>query len=211
MFEETLYSKTKQVLDKIGKEKKEIADSFYLAGGTALALQIGHRKSIDLDFFTHNFPNIETLKSLISSFNPKVTNENKNTLDVLIDGVKVTFLEYKYPDLNNMNEYSSFKLASVEDIACMKLSAISSRGSKKDYIDLYYILQKYDLKELFTLFEKKFMGVSYSKKHILRSLNYFEDGDNDPDVDYIGEGIQWDKVKKYISERVVRYMKREVS
>lgn len=181
---------------------------FYLAGGTALALQLGHRRSIDLDFFSDVFPKRDLLIQGMEQYEPQITNEAPGTIDMLVSDVKVSFLEYNYPLLENLVDFDGIKLASIIDISCMKLSAISSRGSKKDFIDLYVILKKYTLEELFEKFEKKFVGVSYQKLIILKSLIYFDDADKEPDPDFTDE-LTWDEVKKNIESKVKEYLQKE--
>ena len=101
MYPQTLYPKTRQVLEKI-KSLPSMTD-FYLAGGTALALQLGHRKSIDLDFFSSNFPKRDLILQEIQILDPRITYEAPGTIDLLIDDVKVSFLEYNYPLLEDLN------------------------------------------------------------------------------------------------------------
>jgi predicted nucleotidyltransferase len=208
MFEESLYPKTKQVLAKLSKTV--LMKDFYLAGGTALALQIGHRKSIDLDFFTssNSFPSFDSLLNKLKEFNPDTIAQSEGTLDVIIDSVKVSFLVYDYPLVLPLVDYpdkNNIRLASTLDIACMKLSAISSRGSKKDFVDLYFLLQTYTLKEIFTAFVSKFEGIKYSELHFLRSLNYFEDAEKDPDPDFLKD-VKWSSVKSFIQKEVIKYL-----
>lgn len=203
MFEKAIDSKTRQVLIKI--RETQVLENFYLAGGTALSLILGHRKSIDLDFFSSSFPKFEILVAKLKTLNPKVINQDKGTLDLYIDGVKVSFLEYKYPLVGDFLEFDQVKVASLEDIACMKLSAISSRGSKKDFIDLYFILQKFSLGELLDLFEKKFKGVNYQMSHILKSLVYFEEAEKQPDPEFLVD-VDWNEVRKTLEESTYRYL-----
>lgn len=206
MYPQTLYPQTRQVLDKI--KNLSVMTDFYLAGGTALALQLGHRKSIDLDFFSGKFPKRDIILQAIKSFNPQITHEAPGTIDLLIENVKISFLEYSYPLLEDLSEFEGVKFASVIDIACMKLSATSSRGSKKDFIDLYVILQKFTLEELFEKFEEKFVGISYQKLILLKSLTYFTDAESEPDPDYT-KYISWDDTKYYIENKVKVYLQKE--
>ena len=196
MHEETLYLKTKIALEKVQNEI--ILKNFYLAGGTALALQLGHRKSIDLDFFSQNYPAQEQLLQSLEEYQPVVAQQAKGTLDVFVYDVKVSFFEYKYPLLENTHPYNQIKLASILDIACMKIAAISQRGTKKDFVDLYVLLQKYTFDEILKAFEKKYTGTSYQKLHILKSLVYFDDAENDPEPDYISP-IKWEDVKNLLT------------
>jgi hypothetical protein len=206
MYPQTLYPKTRQVLEKI-KDLTFMTD-FYLAGGTALAFQLGHRKSVDLDFFSDNFPKRDLILQQIRGFDPQITHEAPGTIDLLIDDVKVSFLEYNYPMLEDLVEFEGVKIASIIDIACMKLSATSSRGSKKDFIDLYMILQNFSLEDLFLEFEKKFVGVSYQKLVLLKSLTYFSDAETEPDPDYTHD-LSWDEIKSFIEKRVKIYLQKE--
>jgi hypothetical protein len=199
MYPKTLYPKTKQVLDKL--KELDLVKNWYLAGGTGLALQLGHRKSIDLDFFIDKFPKRDLLLSSLNKLSPKIIQEAPGTIDTTIDEVKVSFLEYKYPLLNKFADFEGVSVASVSDIACMKLSAISSRGSKKDFVDLYFILQKHSLDELFVSFEKKFKDVKYQKLHFLKSLVYFDDANKDPDPDMIEE-VSWTDIKAQLTKHV---------
>lgn len=205
MYPQTLYPKTKQVLGKL--KGLSVLEAFYLAGGTGLALQLGHRKSIDLDFFSSDFPKRDLLLQSLEHLKPKIIQEAPGTLDLEIEGVVVTFLEYKYRLLGKFRDFEGVKVAGVEDISCMKLSAISSRGSKKDFVDFYKILEKYNLAELFKLFDKKFKDVKYQKTHLLKSLVYFDQAEEDPDPDMIDD-IKWSEAKKTIENSVSQYLSR---
>jgi hypothetical protein len=202
MHAETLYLKTKNLVGKI--KNAEFLKEFYLAGGTGLALQLGHRKSMDLDFFSKNYPPQEQLIQDISRYSPKVTQQSKGTLDVYIDDVKVSFFEYKYPLLESTINYQGLEIAQMLDIACMKVSAIASRGTKKDFVDLYMILQCKSLEEILNAFEKKYEDVGYQRLHLLKSLVYFEDAESDPEPDYLIE-LKWDDVKVYLEKQVANF------
>ena len=203
MYPTALYPKTAQVLNKLSK--LDLLDIFYLAGGTSLALQLGHRKSIDLDFFCQNSVNIKVILDELSNFNPTIIQETSGTLDLLIEDVKISFLEYNYPLLESFVIFENIRLASIIDIACMKLTAVSSRGSRKDFIDLYFILKSISLTEIFNKFEEKYINIKYSKTHILKSLSYFLDAESDPDVDYLTP-VSWDDVKESLTVKTLEYM-----
>ncbi len=207
MFDSTLYPKTKQVLTKLAPV--EIVKQFYLAGGTGLALQLGHRKSIDLDLFTANYPKNELLLAQLRPFSPKITQQAEGTLDVIIDQVKVSFLEYDYPLIADKNQYQQLDIANVKDIACMKLTAISSRGSKKDFIDLYFILQDYSLDQVWTWFKQKYQQVDYQKLHILKSIVYFADANQDPEVNYL-KTVKWTKIKQALVNKTSKFAGRKM-
>jgi len=204
MFEEALYPKTEQVLKKL--ESITLVQNFYLAGGTGLALQLGHRKSIDLDFFTSEYPKPEIFLQKFQHLNPKITQQNAGTIDLIIDTVKVSFLEYNYPLLYEKLIYSTTQVASQLDIGCMKLTAISSRGAKKDFIDLFFILKNISLEELLNDFKRKYTNISYSESHLLKSLTYFADADKDPDVDLL-QKCDWNEVKNSLKAITLSYMR----
>jgi len=171
-----------------------------LAGKTALALQFGHRKSIDLDWFNRDSFNTQNLRSQLFEISKIVIEaEEKDTLDLIINDVKLTFLGYPYKLIFPLLDYQGAQVADYRDIACMKLDALSSRGSKKDFIDLYFILQKISLEDLFELFEKKYQKIKFNKMHILKSLNYFIDADKEL-MPVMLEEINWKEIKKYFED-----------
>jgi len=115
--------------------------------------------------------------------------------------VKLSFLGYPYKIIFPLLEWQGIKLADPRDIACMKLTAISSRGSKKDFIDLYFMLQNYPLEELLKIFNKKYQRIKYNRIHILKSLTYFTDGENEP-MPVMLENVSWKKIKDYFKKTV---------
>ncbi len=120
---------------------------------------------------------------------------------MLISDIKVSFLEYDYPLIGDLFTYGDIEIASVLDSACMKLTAISSRGSKKDFIDIYRILQDYDLNIILERFREKYSNVDYSFMHLMKSLVYFDDAEQDPELDYL-EDIVWDEIKEFLKKEV---------
>lgn len=200
MFEKGITRATKQVLLRL-TANKFIADKFYLAGGTALALQLGHRESVDLDFFAARFPKMEILLQELREFDLKIISQDKKTLDVLTDGVKVSFLGYEYPMLDVMEDYKGVKLASILDISVMKLSAIMSRGSKKDFIDLFFLLDGYPLDYLVEMFGKKYAGIKYDLIHLKKSLIYFNQAEEEP-MPVMVEKVGWERVKERLEREV---------
>ena len=163
----------KEILPKLAAFKTQ----FYLAGGTALALQIGHRDSLDFDFFSRE--EIDTVKlfdqinEIFAGSEIIKTQEERNTLSVNIGQVKFSFLTYPYELVDKLVEAEFFNLASIKDIACMKLSAITSRSALKDYVDLYFILEQYKLEELLNSCKNKFPQLDIGL--VLKSLVYFDD------------------------------------
>jgi len=203
MHSETLEPKTKRVLDAL--VHSGIIGSFYLVGGTALAIELGHRRSIDLDFFSaEDFRTADLKERLTDAGDLVVVGEEDGTLHVTIDGVKVSFLRYPYPCLFPLVDFEGVVLADERDIAAMKIDAIASRGSRKDFIDLFVLLEKYPLRELFGHFQKKFTGIEFNTLHILKSLVYFDDAETEP-MPMMLRDIDWETVKETVTDAVMEY------
>ncbi len=183
-----------------------LANEFYLAGGTALALQLGHRTSLDFDFFT---PRPFNPENLIAQFTDlEVLHEATGTLTAVIQNVRISFFEYRYPLLHPLLKSFLVPVAHVEDIAAMKISAIASRGSKKDFVDLYCILQDgYSLADVFLFFRKKFAGIYVDEYHIMRSLLYFEDAERE-EMPEMKAPLQWGHIKLFIQGEVEKLSSR---
>lgn len=178
---------------------------FNLVGGTALALQIGHRVSIDLDFFTsHEFDSAQLIIELERLGKLEVLVDKPPFLQVRLDDVKLDFLKYPYPFVQEFIDVEGVRLASVENISVMKLLAIARRGVKKDFVDLYFILERYSLGELVQLFESKLPNIDMF--HILKSLSYFEDADVEADPKMLVK-VSWAKIKEEITRKVNAFMK----
>jgi hypothetical protein len=204
MHEETISKKTKYALEKIAKLQS--AGAFYLAGGTGLALQLGHRESIDLDFFSRNAFRTDFLKKeLAEAGRLQIINETPDTLDGEFNSVKASFFEYRYEMLCPLLDFQGVAVADLRDIAGMKLAAISSRGSKKDFIDLYFLLETFPLPDIFRFFEEKFREIEYSKIHLLKSLAYFDDAEEEP-MPRMLLSVSWEQVKKKILSEVKKFL-----
>ncbi len=173
-------------------------EQFYLAGGTGLALQLGHRKSYDLDFFSQDeFRTFGIIQALGATGDFHLTGEAVGTVHGILNDVRVTFLHYPHELLFPPAALNSISIADPRDIGLMKITAISGRGSKKDFIDLRFISEQIiPLDSLFGLLEKKYRGVNYSLYHIVRSLAYFDDADREPDP-IMRSCVSWSETKDY--------------
>ncbi len=186
-----------------------LAGKFYLAGGTAVALHLGHRRSYDLDFFIpqRDFPPALPRQELASLGSLVVLHEGAGTFVGTLNGGQISFFIYPYPLLEPFTEVEGVQVAALSDLAAMKLEAISSRGTKRDFIDLYQICQSaIPLREVIRLFERKYAGVQYSMVHILKSLQYFEDAEPDPMPEMLVP-CRWSQVKRFFRDEVRRLMK----
>jgi len=204
-YPKTLPPKTTLLIKDFKQIKPSFLDNFYLSGGTALSLQLNHRESIDLDFFTQKDFDPKLLQSELEKFGRLTSLElDINTLNTFLKGVQVQFLGYPYPLLKPVINWGGIKLSSLIDIACTKLQAISQRGSKKDFIDFYFILQKYSLEELFRKVDQKYKYSGFNKVHILKSLVYFANAESQP-MPKMHQKVNWKKVKKMIIDRVTSF------
>lgn len=178
--------------------EKEYLSTFNLVGGTSLSLQIGHRKSIDLDLFSESaFEGMTLLEQIEKDFSQiEVLTRTKGTLLTRINGIKVDFLRFNYPTIRPIIIEGSIRLLTPEDIAPMKLDAIAGRGKKKDFYDLYYLLERMTLQEMLDLHREKFnLSTTF---HIVKSLTWFEDANDDDDPVLIGKDVSWSQVQEKI-------------
>ncbi len=185
----------------------DILSSFYLAGGTAAALQLGHRESVDLDFFSEqDFIPEKLLEGLNNLGEMQITHASSGTLHVLLKSVRLTFLRYPYPLIAPLVSYQGLQIANLRDIALMKVTAIANRGAKKDFIDLYAIATRvWPLVAILDSLPDKF-SVRYSLGHILRSLVYFEDAEREPMPKMHDWTITWPSVKEFFRKEVCSYL-----
>lgn len=175
---------------------------FYLSGGTGLSLQLGHRESEDLDFFSNKTFDPQKIEQELVSFGTlSETQPSTGTLNTYIEEVKLQFLEYPYPLLEPFVEWEGIRISSILDIACTKLQTIGMRGSKKDFVDLYFLLQKFSLEELLAATRKKYMSINYSQPHILKSLVYFTDAEEQP-MPRMHIDTEWEEIKSFITGKV---------
>ncbi|HMU58863.1 MAG TPA: nucleotidyl transferase AbiEii/AbiGii toxin family protein [Chitinophagaceae bacterium] len=198
---ETVDSPTLELLNKIMAEP--LFSPLRLVGGTAMALQAGHRKSVDLDLFGALSLDETILTETVSSMGNIVwLNKLKNIKSLLVNGIKVDFVNYSYPWLSEPLNENNIRLASKKDIAAMKLSAITGRGAKKDFTDLYFLLKEFSLKEMVQLYEEKFADGSAFM--VLKSLVYFEDAENDEMPEMLMPA-SWEMIKKTVTQHHRKY------
>ena len=195
MFEKAVDARLLLLINNLSRIP-ELCENFYLAGGTGLTLQLGHRKSFDIDLFTEKEFNVERYSEIILNLKGRILREERGTIDAIVDGLKLTLLFYPYKMLSEFHNFAGIRLADIKDIACMKIVAISQRAEKKDFYDLYEILQNISPSELKNLFLEKYGEQKINCYHILKSFFYFTDVEDSPDVISLKD-IKWDKVKDY--------------
>ena len=202
MFYEILSTDRQAVLPRF----KNLKNQFYLAGGTALALQIGHRDSADFDFFNPaSFNTNHLLDQLRQIFdNNIVINQNEtDTLTVVADKIKISFFSYPYILLEHPLDTENLKIATILDIGCMKLNTILGRATTKDYVDLYFILQRIPLDSLLEATKRKYP--SLDAMTVLKGLSYFEDIETAPLIYKITNPPSFEQVKKFLTDETKKY------
>jgi predicted nucleotidyltransferase component of viral defense system len=176
-----------------------------LVGGTSLALQIGHRTSIDLDLFGYlDADEFVVTNALNKIGDVTILKRSENINIYIINGIKVDIVNYPYSWLLDTLVEDNLKLARIEDIAAMKLAAITNRGTKKDFIDLFFLLKQYSLAELLKFYNKKYADGTIFL--VIRSLSYFDDADTEA-MPNMSTPINWQEVKDHIGHLLSSYQK----
>ncbi|MEK9173505.1 MAG: nucleotidyl transferase AbiEii/AbiGii toxin family protein [Patescibacteria group bacterium] len=200
MHEESLTKQAARIFPSFANFK-----NFYLAGGTALAIQIGHRKSVDFDFFSsRELPSdlMGQVKKTFSHSQIAITYSAVSQLNLLIDDIKTTFLEYPYPVLESFVKQGKVAMASIPEIAAMKAHAIGRRLSYKDYIDWYFLLKEkhITLSKLIPLAQKKFGG-EFSDRLFLGQLVSLVDIPTQP-IDFLRDEVGRETIRKFLESEV---------
>jgi hypothetical protein len=191
--------------------KTELGGAFYLAGGTALSLQLGHRLSVDLDFFspTEDIPSIRpALEKALASFSPILADSAWGNLVYLVQNVRVGFYGYGYQLIAPLVETpvppetagQAARLASVEDIALMKLDALLARAARKDFYDLYFICQNIPLRTILDLAPQKYPTTRDFETQAVKRLVYFQNAEEDPDPHMLAP-VTWEQVKEFFIQQ----------
>lgn len=202
-FEHVLSSRQQKILRELGPIAERM--NFYLAGGTAIALYVGHRSSFDFDWFTQE--HLRDPLQLAKDFQTQnisliVRSVDRGTLHVSIAKTKTSFFEYRYPLIRQTVRWDKYEcsLASLDDLLCMKLAAIAQRGSRKDFVDLYAVLTKgLRLTQALKMYRKKFSIEDVS--HLMYSLSYFDDADAEPMPRMLRQ-VNWETIKETLRREV---------
>jgi predicted nucleotidyltransferase component of viral defense system len=182
--------------------KVEQFKNFYLVGGTSLSLQIGHRNSIDIDLFGKQEIDSDLFTKILNDFGKtQVSKTSKNILITDVGGIKVDFVNYQYQLIEEPLEIDGVRMVSRKDIAAMKLNAIAGRGSKKDFIDLYFLLKEFSLRKMMDFYNQKYLDGSDFM--VYKSLNYFEEANLQPQPKMFKD-FDWEKAKNHILNEVIK-------
>lgn len=192
LHKETIEPGTLELLKSLQSEPE--LGKFNLVGGTSLALQIGHRKSIDLDLFTNEAFNLDELASmLVDKYNLKISYARKQTLKGFINNVMIDCIRFDYPHLENPRTIDGVRLESIPDIIAMKLSAIAQNGTRiKDYIDVAYLSSLYTLDEMLDFYQRKYPNANIMMP--TKALTYFNDIDFEESIVMINGNFCWEKI-----------------
>jgi hypothetical protein len=197
LHEEVLAERTRTMFECLGRQTS--MSTFYLAGGTAVALHLGHRISEDLDLFTERPWSFETIAPALAVCGPVVVDRQEaGTFVGSVGGVRVSLFHYPYVVIEEpVPTRFGLPVAGLTDLGCMKLVAVAQRGSRKDFVDLYHLgAAGYSIRELLALLSRKMPGVEFNPVHILRSLAYFEDAEAEPDPVMLVP-YEWATVREY--------------
>lgn len=200
---ETIDSATLELLKQL--QSIQLFEQLRLVGGTALALQLGHRKSIDLDLSGNIDSDVLEINNVLSRLgNITQLRDSTNIHIYQVNGIKVDIVNYTYPWLSGIIQFDELRIAGYEDIAAMKIAAITGRGTKKDFIDLYFLLKELPLYEMINLYQRKYKDGSVFMA--LKSLVYFEDAEKD-EMPNMLVNIDWGVVKEAITLAHAGYVK----
>jgi hypothetical protein len=170
---------------------------FILAGGTSLALRLGHRLSADLDLFSEEEVLVGELRA--ARLNPEVMQMDSGTLSVVMEDVRVSFFHYPYPFVDAPQPYEGLRVASVLDVAAMKLVAIAQRSAKRDFVDLYIILRQIPFGTVAARAVERY-GARFIEPIVIgKGLTWFRDADGEPEPQYLGQPLPWGDVKAFFA------------
>lgn len=184
-------------------QEMDMLSNLRLVGGTALALQLGHRLSIDLDLFGPINIGYEELEIALlqKEYNIEFFNKSAHIKQLIINNIKVDIVNHIFPWLDEAIETENIKLAGLKDIAAMKLEAITGRGSRKDFVDLYFLLQHFSLKEMLDFYSQKYKNSLFM---VMMSLGYFADAEKLPMPEMLVP-ISWEEMKNTIQKAIDDY------
>lgn len=206
LYQETVDPAVLELLRSL--QSKEYLKGFYLTGGTALSLYLGHRKSVDIDLFSNfGFDVTRLLENINQDFRFQLLYSSSNTLRGSINSIKTDIIAHRYPYIKEPVLCDNYFILSEEDIIAMKLNAIMTSGQRvKDFIDIYFLLEKYDIADMVKFYKSKYNQEADGL--VLKSLIYFDDVDNsDWPILINNPGLKWGAIKKRIETGVLRYVR----
>jgi hypothetical protein len=197
----TITAETLELLKKL--QAVPAFSELRLVGGTALALQLGHRNSIDIDLFGKLSIDEIALNEALSNIGKLIQLKKSQNINIYsLNNIKLDIVNYPYQWIGQPIKTDTLLLAGLKDIAAMKLAAITSRGTKKDFIDVFFLLNRFSLPEMLKFYEKKYHDGSVFL--VLKSLTYFEDADQD-ETPKMYVAYNWEKIKSKIIKEINKF------
>jgi len=202
MFTKALLPDTIRALKLVSKIS--IVKKSYLAGGTALALHLGHRFSVDLDFFTQEVFDEKTLSGELNQL-PEYKEDGTawRTVWGKVGKTKFSLFYYQYPLIKKTITFEGIQILQKEDIAAMKIHALEDRGVKRDFFDLYFLAKEFTLEQMLKFYDQKYGILKDHLYIIIRSLKYFQDAEEDDDPKMI-EKVSWEEIKKFFQNQTLK-------
>lgn len=206
-----LNDQRQKLLDLLGFTKDL---NLYLAGGTGLALYLNHRTSVDFDFYRPQPFNrgnlVKVFLDNLSGLKVEVLRDKDGTFDLTVRKINVSCFYYDYPLIFAVNQIKGINVASLEDIAAMKLIAVVQRGTYRDFVDIFYLLQKFDLPQLLRWTKEKYPA--YNENPILKGLLFFNDAeenlkDQKQRIKIFDPSFSWPKAKGFIKDAVLTHQR----
>lgn len=190
--------------------KIEIVQKSYLGGGTALALLLGHRLSEDLDFFTaQEFDEQVLVQNLQKIPEFKADGTAWRTVWGKIGNTKFSLFYYQYPLIKKTINFEGTEILDKEDIAAMKIHALEDRGTKRDFVDLYFLAREFSLEQMLKFYDQKYGSLKDHLYIILRSMDYFADAEIDA-LPQMFSPVSWTEVKKFFQDQVLKLAKKKL-
>jgi hypothetical protein len=199
MFEEVLPGTTRRYLALLAE--KGLSTPFYLGGGTAVALHLGHRLSIDLDFYCPEHFDVAVLDARLHDFEVyRRERLSEDTLLGALEDLRISFFWYRYQLMEEPVIALSTRILRLPDLAAMKIEAIAQRNTKRDFIDLYFMAHEADItpQKAIEYHRAKFAGLNINQTHLILSLGYFEEADDDI-MPKMLIPVSWEEVKRYFA------------
>ena len=206
MFSSTLSKPAQESLAVLAKSR--IFSRAFMAGGSALALYLGHRESVDFDFFiSGEFDANSVIRKLGKAGKYESTTLLEHSIIGQFNGIKISLFNYPYQKIEKGELFLGVELASLEDIAAMKLDAITGRGTKKDYIDLYFLSrEKFSFEKMFGYYDRKFIKLEENAFTLVKSMQYFVEAD-ETEMPRMFKKVVWKDIKRYMQGEALRLSK----
>lgn len=199
MHKEIFTREQVEILPLISRFRKE----YYLAGGTAIALYLGHRRSIDFDLFSGDAIKRKRIRNIIEKHDfplEEILYEAHDQLHIVVNGVKMTFFQFPHP-MEAVNELEAvIRMPSLLDLAAMKAHALGGRAKWKDYADLFFLLRDHFDLRMISDRAKEIFGKFFNEKLFREQLSYFEDIDYRERIEFVKEEVSEKEIKEFLTE-----------